>query len=192
VDLYASGMLPSPRVLQAPPYQPRRISLLQPRRRAGDEQRARKEAEEEILKGYYGHRRHTQMTPSQQIRTFEETEERKKVKKEEEDKLKYAVRRGKHLFVKRGGAQYVDALTEGITITEAAVRIQSAYRCVWAKEVAASNVDKATFKMFPPSLTPYLLAAPPDRARPGRSSLRRSSRTPSPFGASPSRPAAAP
>ncbi|GMH61468.1 hypothetical protein TrRE_jg11239 [Triparma retinervis] len=139
VDLYASGMLPSPRVLQAPPYQPRRISLLQPRRRAGDEQRARKEAEEEILKGYYGHRRHTQMTPSQQIRTFEETEERKKVKKEEEDKLKYAVRRGKHLFVKRGGAQYVDALTEGITITEAAVRIQSAYRSRKARQVVAAK-----------------------------------------------------
>ena len=121
-------MISEPRILQAPAYQPRRISLLHPRKVLSPTQRARREAEDEILKGYYGHRRHTQMTPSQQIRTFEEMEERKKVKKEEDEKLKYAVRRGKHLFVKRGGAQYVDALTEGITITEAAVRIQSAYR----------------------------------------------------------------
>eukprot|EP00520_Triparma_pacifica_P004594 CAMPEP_0118633012 /NCGR_PEP_ID=MMETSP0785-20121206/761_1 /TAXON_ID=91992 /ORGANISM="Bolidomonas pacifica, Strain CCMP 1866" /LENGTH=270 /DNA_ID=CAMNT_0006523841 /DNA_START=99 /DNA_END=907 /DNA_ORIENTATION=+ len=99
------------------------------------EQRQRQDAEQEILTGYYKHRRQTQMTPSQQIKTFEEIEEKKKKKQKDDDALKYAVRRGKHLFVKRGGAQYVDALTEGVTVTEAAIRIQSAYRSRKARQI---------------------------------------------------------
>lgn len=130
------------------------------------EQLRRQEVKEEILKGYYKHRRQTQMTPSQQIATFEEMQQKKKTKKKDDEALKYAVRRGKHLFVKRGGAQYVDALTEGISVTEAAVKIQSAYRSRKARQVVKQKKvrNEGWSEAKPTNRPPEIINKPPIRS----------------------------
>jgi hypothetical protein len=61
--------------------------------------------------------------------TFDE----RRAKQEEDDasaaSLKYAVRRGKHLFVKRGGGvDYMDSFTSAEEINRAALKIQNRYR----------------------------------------------------------------
>ena len=72
--------------------------------------------------------------PSNKIKTFDEVEEVKNSLEEEQNLRKYAVRRGKHLFVKRGGVQdYMDGFASSSTVNEAATKIQNLYRAKKAR-----------------------------------------------------------
>ena len=71
--------------------------------------------------------------------TFEETRAKKKQDAEDEENLKHAVRRGKYLFVKRGGAvEYADSFTSQSRINSAALSIQGR----WRMKKARADLEK--------------------------------------------------
>ena len=129
VDLYASDMVTVEKVKKAPKYVSKRQIQLEYERAMLAESYERKQEEErkKMLDEMYS------SPPSHKIKTYDEVEEVKNTLEEEGKMKKYAVRRGKHLFVKRGIQEYMDGFVSPAEINAAATKIQNLYRSRKAK-----------------------------------------------------------
>ncbi|GMH56590.1 hypothetical protein TL16_g02168 [Triparma laevis f. inornata] len=135
VDLYASDMVSVGKVKKAPKYVSKRQLQAEYERQllaASQEKKLEEQRKKQLDELYHS-------PSSKHLKTYEETMQEKNSLEEEKNLKKYAVRRGKHLFVKRGGfVEYMDGFTSSSSINNAATKIQS----LWRSRKARKEVKK--------------------------------------------------